>query len=566
MRTDSADSSTFRTIRPPAAGLHMPTVREVIESPEVMAGRPEVLAGYDRLDRPVRWVHVMDGPTVEGMLSGQELVLSTGVGWPGEDELPDYVTALVKAGTAGLVLELGSRYRTVPAELTYACRKRGLLLIALHQRVRFVSITEAVHRRILAAQMEALEARDDIHALFTELVRVGAPADHIVHEVARLLRGPVVLEDLSHRVVTYSPFDEDVSSLLADWRNRSRIAHERGNPARSVTFVEARGKRWGYLIAIQERGHSGGDDFVLSQAAVALSLDRATSHGTDEWLRLSHQQLLDDVVARRLSGLDALAHRLTATGMTLHGRHLIGVSMRPRRSRTGSITPLDAVRGRSAVLTAAATIGADAICSQVDLGMPMLLAALSVPRRHSDPDADVDRLAAHVAAELETDLELTAGSVAHDVPGLLSSLDESIELLHLTTADSRRPAAGTVVRATGQELPLLLSRLRDDPRVQEYAERVLGPLLAYDARRGTDLVQVLTAYLENPGNRTRAASNSHLSRSVFYQRIAIIEKLLNRSLDDGHTIASLYSAALAYRQMGASGHANLPVGGHVSPC
>lgn len=549
MRTDSADSSTFRTIRPPAAGLHMPTVREVIESPEVMAGRPEVLAGYDRLDRPVRWVHVMDGPTVEGMLSGQELVLSTGVGWPGEDELPDYVTALVKAGTAGLVLELGSRYRTVPAELTYACRKRGLLLIALHQRVRFVSITEAVHRRILARQVDALEARDNAHALFTELIRTGAPADHIVHEVARLLRGPVVLEDLSHRVVTYSPFDEDVSSLLADWRNRSRIAHERGNPARSVTVVEARGKRWGYLIAIQERGHSGGDDFVLSQAAVTLSLDRAAGHGGDEWLRLSHHQLLDDVVQRRLSGVDGLAHRLEAIGMPLHDRHLIGIALRPRRSRDGRMKSLNASGARASVLAAAAGIGSDVVCSQVDLGAPVLLAALSVPCRHPDLDADVDRFAARIDTELDIDLNLAAGSTATDVRGLLRSLDEAMELLNLADT-SRNPTSGTVVRANGQELPLLLSRLRDEPAVQEYAERVLGPLLTYDARHDTDLFQVLTAYLKTPANRTRAASNSHMSRSVFYQRIAIIEKLLNRSLDDGHTIASLYSATLAHRQTG----------------
>lgn len=179
----------------------------------------------------------------------------------------------------------------------------------------------------------------------------------------------------------------------------------------------------------------------------------------------------------------------------------------------------------------------------------MLLAALSVPRRHHDPDDDVDRYAARVTAALQCPVDLTAGAVAADVRGLLSSLDEAVELLDLSST-SRSAPSGTVVRAAGQELPLLFSRLRDEPQVQEYAERVLGPLLAYDARHGTDLVQVLTAYLQSPGNRTRAAANSHLSRSVFYQRLAVIEKLLDRSLEDGHTIASLYSATLAHHQIG----------------
>lgn len=549
MPTFSTDSPPLRTLRPEAAKRLVPTVREVVESPEVAAGRPEILTGADAMDRPVRWVHVLDGPTVEGMLSGHELVLSTGVGWPPDEELPGHVGALVHAGAAGLVLELGACYRTAPAGLLDACRHLGLPLITLHRQVRFVSITEAVHRRILAAQMEALEARDSVHALFTELIRTGAPADHIVHEVARLLHGPVVLEDLSHRVVTCAPHGRDIGSLLAGWRDRSRLSHQRGNTSRPVAVVEARGKRWGHLIALQAPDDPSGADFVLSQAAVALSLDRAANHGPDDWLRLSHQQLLDDVVQRRLSGVDALAHRLEATGMAVRDRRLVGVALRPHRSRDGSVRPLDARAARDAVLAAAAATGADAVCSQVHLEGPLLLAALSVPRRHHDPDADVDRIAAHVATALEIPLDLAAGAVADDVRGLLSSLDEAIELLNLTST-SPSPPPGAVVRAAGQELPLLFSRLRHEPQVQEYVERVLGSLLAHDARHGTDLLQVLTAYLQSPGNRTRAAAGSHLSRSVFYQRLAVIEKLLDRSLEDGQTIATLYSALLAHQQIG----------------
>lgn len=553
MRTDSTDFSTIRTICPPAIELHVPTVRDVVGSPEVLAGRPEVLAGYDGLDRSIRWVHVMEGPTVEGMLSGQELVLSTGVGWPAETELQDYVAGLVDAGVAGLVLELGSRYPAVPTRLVRACQDLGLPLIALHRRVRFVSITEAVHRRILAGQMDALRARDEVHALFTELIRHGVPADHIVHEVARLLRRPVVLEDLSHRVVAYSLFGADAASLLADWRDRSRIAHGRGHPDRSVAVVEARGKRWGYLVAVDEPGHTerehtGGADFVLSQAAVALSLDRATGHGADEWLELSHQQLLDDVVQRRISGTDTVAHRFEATGMPLRDRHLVGIALRPRRPRDGRTGPVEAPGARAAAVSAARSMGAEVVCSPVSAGAPLFLAALSVPRRHADVNACVDGFAARLAGDLGVLLDVAAGSVATDVQGLLVSLDEGIELLNLADA-SRNPTSGRVVRADGQELPLLLSRLRGEPRVQEYVERVLGPLLAHDARHGTDLLDVLTAYLQTPTNRTRAAANSHLSRSVFYQRIAAIEKLLGRSLEDGHTIASLYCAALACRQM-----------------
>jgi purine catabolism regulator len=56
---------------------------------------------------------------------------------------------------------------------------------------------------------------------------------------------------------------------------------------------------------------------------------------------------------------------------------------------------------------------------------------------------------------------------------------------------------------------------------------------------------VLAAMLAHPTNRTAAAAASHLSRSVFYQRLALIADLLDADLDDGETLASLHIALLA---------------------
>ena len=76
---------------------------------------------------------------------------------------------------------------------------------------------------------------------------------------------------------------------------------------------------------------------------------------------------------------------------------------------------------------------------------------------------------------------------------------------------------------------------------------MLRPLIEYDLDNGGDLLAVLHAYAANPGNRTKAAASSHLSRSVFYQRIALIEDLLGADLDDGETVSALHAALLARR-------------------
>lgn len=102
-----------------------------------------------------------------------------------------------------------------------------------------------------------------------------------------------------------------------------------------------------------------------------------------------------------------------------------------------------------------------------------------------------------------------------------------------------------MLRAEHRPLLRLVTTLGADPRMQEHSELMLRPLIDYDLASGGDLLEVLRAYAAHPGNRTKAAAASHLSRSVFYQRIALIEELLGMDLDDGETLSALHAALLA---------------------
>jgi hypothetical protein len=93
----------------------------------------------------------------------------------------------------------------------------------------------------------------------------------------------------------------------------------------------------------------------------------------------------------------------------------------------------------------------------------------------------------------------------------------------------------------------LLYQLRDDPRLRAFADRELGPLVAYDAAHGTQLTGDLAIYLESGGNKVLAASRAHLARPTLYQRLRLIETLLGVSLTDPESRAALHVALLALR-------------------
>ena len=131
-------------------------------------------------------------------------------------------------------------------------------------------------------------------------------------------------------------------------------------------------------------------------------------------------------------------------------------------------------------------------------------------------------------------------------------MDEALASMRDAIDHAADPSVATAPGARvrwADERPLahLLNSLRDDHRLLDHGERMLAPLIEHDARAGGDLEVVLAAMLAYPSNRTAAAKASHLSRSVFYQRLAIIAALLDADLDDGETQTALHIALLARR-------------------
>ncbi len=560
---DRPESEDDRTKRLTARGQWsvLPTVRDVLQLPMLLEALPEVLAGRDALDRPVRWVHVSESLTVAKLLDGGELLLATGAGWSLDGgQIGDFIADLVRVGAVGLVLELVQRFDCAPSALLEACALHGFPLIVLHREVKFVAVTEAVHRRIIAVQTSALRARDEVRELFTGLSLRGSPADFIVQQLSRALQSPVVLENLGHEVIVVEGEGISAGVVLDDWERKSRTAHRNADYSRKdvtapsaedwiVVPVEARGVRWGALIALPGQPHPAGRLAVLEQGAIALALGKLADGDSDEWLRIGHQHLLDALLGGRYANSIGLTARLEAAGLPVAGRTLVGlgVSSRPQT------LPLSATAAAGA---AAMSIGGRAIA-----GIPhsaawptrapgmeasgVLAVCLSLPSRNVLDDRELERFVRRFAAAAGIDADLLSigvGSTASEPGGLFASLQESMELLGRVRGSG---PTMTIQRSEDRPLLRLVTALRDDPRVQEHAQHALRPLIEYDLSHASDLLAVLTAILAHPTSRTAAASASHLSRSVFYQRLALIGTLLGVDLEDGETLASLQVALLS---------------------
>ncbi len=543
----------------------LPSVREILALPELQAGAPEVVAGASGVDREVRWAHVAAGAGVAELLDGGELILTTGAGWPTDaaalSALAQGFVTVGGVGVAAVVLELGQRFAAAPDALIHACEEAEVPLIVLHREVRFVQITQRVHQRILAAQNEALEARAEVHAMLTELGLNRSPVDYVVERLAETLDAPVLLEDTGHRIVAFSTAGSDPAAVLAPWAEAD--GHEPQAPADvqwERVAVEARGRRWGFLTALAGPPHPAGRRTVLELGAFALALGRLADAEGEQWLRLGAKRMFDALLGGRYRNDAELNAQLAASGLSLDGRVIIAATLRGSGAFGGHAS-LERATLETALRRAVAPEGRALVTPDADGegGAVTLLTLVSLPAGDSRAQAGADRAVPALAARLAHELDmlvpgttppgwrahLALGTPAHRLRQVVASLEQVRAAGRLTpTGEVGRV---TVQVAERQPLAHLVRALAGTPELQEFASDMLAPLLAADraASAPGDLVRVLTAYLSHPTNRSLAAKEARLSRSVFYQRLALIEEVLGVDLASGETIATLTVALLA---------------------
>lgn len=517
----------------------LPTMREVLATPLLSAGDPEVLAGEQQLGRPVRWLHPAEISDIAHLLRGDEIVLTTGTFLPADDAaLHAYVHSLADAGVTGLVVELGRRWDSaVPDALTAACESANLVLVVLRREVRFAAIVEQVGACILEAEMEDLRAAERIHETFTRLDVNAADSREILAAVVRMANVPVVLESARHQVIEYDTAERDHADVLAEWSRRSRAVRLPGRTGYDylsgwlMTVVGSRGDDWGRLILLTDRSPSRRDYVLIERAAAALSLHQMRSRARDSAERSAHTTLLAELGTGRVT--PELLMRCEAANLPVRQRRFVGIAVR-RRFTTGQGKTPSLADLASALTSAARSL---AISILIGLDTDHVIALISLESESFDPPM------AGLAHELRklVSVTLARGEMVNRPEEIYRTLFEAKNILAATQSDDDRPW----VTLADVHLRGLIHLLRDDERLQLFVRRELAPLIAYDATRGTNLTHLLEVFLQTPGGKAAAAKELLLSRPVLYERLGRIQAILGVDLEDPLIRTSLHVAVLA---------------------
>ncbi|GAA1973484.1 GAF domain-containing protein [Terrabacter lapilli] len=172
------------------------------------------------------------------------------------------------------------------------------------------------------------------------------------------------------------------------------------------------------------------------------------------------------------------------------------------------------------------------------------------------PGTDADGLARTVAARIgkRTCVTVAGAGPVGDVDDIAKAYEEAHRTVAALIALGHR-GKGAAARQLGFAGLIVGS----EPDVGEYVRTLLGPVLDYDERRGTDLVGTLAAYFASGGSPRHAAVSLHVHVNTVSQRLERITALLGESWQQPDHSLEL-QLALRLRALQASTRGGSPRG------
>ncbi|MPY82561.1 MAG: PucR family transcriptional regulator [Actinophytocola sp.] len=482
------------------------------------------LTGDAGMDRPIRWVYTTDLLDPGRYLTGGELVL-TGMMWRrGPADSAEFMSA-TSARHVGCVAAGDAAYGTVPPDLVEACAERGIPLLEVPVDVSFATITDRVIHLLTIERQGDLAEQLDRRRKLLAAVAEGAGLATVLRLWSEGSDVRCLLRTATGRtpVADADPGDDALGGVLAERfltaTSLPQVVVTTDAGAHSLFPVDVRSEHratsWFLACEGDFREWPRVRHESVTELASLLALERERIEEGRRADRVVAEQLFRLVVSGR-STREEIAGRLAEFGLADQPYVAVSASLLPVADGQLACRILDEV------LATVVRDGRTLVSAVDDEAMALL------PLR-SDAVTELLRAQAGALAPAMADGRLLLGlSLPTSGPdGLGAALSEARQAR--TLAELR---GGTVAVLATDEIDshaLLLATVPDDVR-RTFLARVLGPVIDYDQRHGSDLTATLEAFLAASGSWTACAERLHVHVNTLRYRIRRIEELTGRSL------------------------------------
>ncbi|WP_101843523.1 PucR family transcriptional regulator [Halobacillus sp. Marseille-P3879] len=477
-----------------------------------------VVAGHKGLKRLVKWVHVFEITEVRENLKGGELVLSTGFGWKEDNNLfISLLEQLIQRNVSGLCIELGSFIDTIPEEAVELANRHHFPIITFNKEVSFVEITQDIHADLINQQYELISNLEDYSQRLNKKLLSIDNSFEILKYLQQYLGCQLVYMAKDEQVIMIPAVNEIEKEKLLSCLNHSSCMKVISQP---VYVFERRFATVHLLTKSRDFGEF--ESLLLDRTATALAQYLLRELYTEEKRKAEETEWMLEWL-QGVHTKEEINEHLTIYKINddISGAIVLIVKLQENHHLNTDITYLNMM-----------------IQNIFDQNGYFVF---PVEKRHlltfvllnKEGEDDWKHRTAKGIERMKKILKESNGATFQIAGGKyvrkLDHVDESFKTAQETLSiQGKMPAGDAKHFYEDMHMYRLISLVHKHSNLQSLIKEYLDPILEYDQKHNTNLLQTLKVYLACNGSKKETAKKIFVVRQTLYHRLEKLEQLLGK--------------------------------------
>ncbi|MED3726273.1 PucR family transcriptional regulator [Priestia filamentosa] len=521
------------------------SVQEILQTQHFADAK--VIAGEAGIHRLIRWVHVLEVTSIQNLLHGNELILSTGVGWK-EDHNSFYslVQQSINANAAGLCIELGTYISKIPQKIIDLANSYDFPIIVFFKKVKFIDITQEIHSLLIKKHYQILEDLEEYSSNLNQLLLSSNPHKKILeflHDYLKVTVFYISNQGEIQVIPKKTPIEQEkiFQALQREEVTSSLHSAHQSVQALDHTFAD--------LFIVSERDEiTEFDSLILDRSAIALAQSllrelyieeqRKTEEG--EWVRTwlagknseeqIHKYLLEIDPNLRPNGCTVLLCKAENLNKVTSEFNYFKLYTRSIFERKG-------------------------IFLLTHIEKDTIIFILLNNRKDNDFKYRVQEVIDHlkgsefIKKQKLSHLEFSVGKFVNNLDYVKSSYHTAKETMSL-----REKMPNELLNYFYEDLYIfrLVLAANSQGVLHEFIHDYIGPVLLHDQQNNGELLKTLKVYLQCKGAKKETAEQLHIVRQTLYHRLDRLYELIGRDFMEPYKRQAIEASISAYEYASAS--------------
>lgn len=531
-------------------------LREILNHPGF--SNVKLVAGAGGLDRLVKFVNVMEVPDILDWVKEGELLLTTVYAIRDDAGAQSrLISQLATKNLAGLAIKPGRYIEKIPDIMVTQAEENNLPLLELPPEASFTDIINPIISEISNKQAIVLKRADEVHARLSQVVLAGGDLQEIANTLSDLLNHNLVLIQTTIRSTVVAPID--MSDLVAtlqtvaeEMENFAAMSTNRGIASvsgKEVSYVRrpihAGNNVYGFITVFEVNGPiSGRDELTVERAATIAALAMVHHLAVTEVERRYYSEFFNEMLVAGADEESKIRQRAKRLGINLASSHVAAVVHLDKKhiseARGNSSEAAEWEESMQQLLRQGMqslrvrypeiAVGHKFDCLVMLIPKPSASAA-KVKHMYKE---SIYKIASYIKETIrlidsQVRVLIGVGRYASGLGGLQTSYRQAVQAFQIgqnvwTDAD--------IYYFDELGIWRLLGGINDKAELKNFVKETVGPIIAYDEERGTDLLTTLEVYFECRGNLKQVAETMFIHYNTVLYRLERIVQITGVDLDD----------------------------------